>query len=492
MGAELTTIVLSVICAYLGVLTVIGYIGYRKTKPTPEDYFLASRTLGLFVLSMTMIATYASMWTFLGAVGGNYRIGLSFLSMMMMWNLLWPITLWLFGPRVWLLGRAYKYITYSELINDYYESRFLGVIAAAVGILALIPYIAVQLIGGGLALEAFTKGGIPYAVGVTLMFVIMVIYVLIGGLRSVVWTDVIQGVFFLSAMFGMAMYAVYLLGGFGNMFSSIASTTPKLLKPGAIGFGMWIGYVFTWGIAVLLPHMFQRMLMAKSPRTIGRTAASLSILSGWIQTVPVFILGIACTLLIPGLTGKATDAATALFAGKFLDPWLGAAIIAAAFAAGMSTLDSQLLTASSILVRDGYVNPFNKKLPPEKETLLGRLVIIGLGIIIEIFALMRPGLIVPISTAGTAICISSYLYPLIGATLWRRAGKLAAYGSIISAAVTAIVTWLVLPFPLGIYNVLWGLIIGGIVFIILSLIGKPPSPEKQEKFHGLLSKVFSY
>ena len=296
-----TTIVLTTLCVYLGIVMVIGFIGYRRTKASPEDYFLASRTLGLFVLSMTLIATYASMWTFLGAVGGNYRIGLSFLSMMMMWNLLWPIMLWIFGPRVWVLGKAYKYITYSELINDYYDSKVLGVIAAIVGVLALVPYISVQLIGGGVALEAFTEGGIPYIVGVTLVFAVMVLYVVIGGLRSVVWTDVLQGIFFLASMFGMALYAVHLLGGFDNMFKSIASTSPKLLLPGNIGFGLWIGYVFTWGIAILLPHMFQRLLMAKDPRTIGRSAASLSVLSGWIQTVPVFLLGIACTLLIPCL-----------------------------------------------------------------------------------------------------------------------------------------------------------------------------------------------
>lgn len=150
------------------------------------------------------------------------------------------------------------------------------------------------------------------------------------------------------------------------MFHKIAATYPKLLKPGNLGFGLWIGYVFTWGIAILLLHMFQQLLMAKDPRTIGRSAAALSILSGWIQTVPVFLLGIACTILIPGLKGKATDVATVLFASKFLNPWVGAAIIAAAFAAGVSTLDSQLLTASSILVRDLYVNPLGKKLPPEE------------------------------------------------------------------------------------------------------------------------------
>jgi len=408
---------------------------------------------------------------------------------MMMWNLLWPMMLWFFGPRAWLVGKKYGYITYSELINDYYGTRVLGVIAAIVGIIALVPYIAVQLMGGGIALEGFTQGGIPYAEGVLLMIIVMVIYVLIGGLRSVVWTDVIQGIFFLATMLCLSLYAVHLVGGFGALFSKLATTNPTLLKPNNLKFGIWIGYVLTWGNAVVLPHMFQRLLMAKKPEIIGKTATSLSVLSGWVQTVPVFLLGVAATILIPGLTGAATDSATALFASKYLPSWLGATIIAAAFAAGMSTLDSQLLTSSSLLVLDLYIDPLKKKLSPKEETLLARIMVLILGIIIAIIALSRPGLIVPISTAGTAIAISSYFFPLLGALYWPRAGKAAAYTSMIVAAVTAIVTWLVFPFPLGIYNVLWGLILGGISYFLVGLIAPPPPRESIEKFHGLFKRL---
>ncbi len=485
---SLVEIVLVVIGVYMLFLVFIGTWGYKKTKATPEDYYLGGRALGTLVLSGTLIATYASMWTFLGAVGGNYRLGLSFLSMMMFWNLTWPMMLWLFGPAVWVLGKAYGYITYSELINDYYDSKLLGVIAAVVGILALIPYIGVQLMGGGIALESFTQGGIPYAWGVIFTYIVMVLFISVAGLKSVAWTDTFQGIFFLATMFGLAIYAVSLAGGFGSVFQSLQQSNPSLLMPGKLGFGLWIGFVLTWGMAVILPHMFQRLLMAREPEVLGRSALSLSILSGWVQAVPVFFLGIAATILIPGLTGKATDSVTVLFATKYLPTWLAAVIVAGAFAAGTSTLNSQLLTSSSIVVRDLYVNLTERKMLPSKETWLGRAVVLILGIIVLLFALARPGLIVPISTAGVAIAISGYLYPLIGVVFWPRAGKLAAYGSMITAAVVSIATWLVWKYPFGIYNVLWGEIFGGIVFVILGYVGKPPSPEKIEKFHGLIRK----
>ncbi len=134
-----------VVGVYMAIVVVIGIIGYTKTKATAEDYYLAGRGLGTVVLVGTLIATYASMWTFLGAVGGNYRLGISFVSMMMIWNLIWPLMYWFMGTKVWLLGKKYGYITYSQLINDYYDSKWLGIIASIIGILALLPYIAVQL-----------------------------------------------------------------------------------------------------------------------------------------------------------------------------------------------------------------------------------------------------------------------------------------------------------------------------------------------------------
>ncbi len=476
-----------VIAAYILVLIVIGYIGFKSTEATVEDYYLGGRSLGWIVLTGTTIATYASMWTFLGAVGGNYRLGIAFVSMMMFWNILWPLMFWFLGTKVWLLGKKFRYITYSELVNDYYDSKLLGIIAAVFGILALLPYIAVQLMGGGIVIETFTHGSISFATGVIITFVFMVLFISLAGLKSVVWTDTFQGIFFLTVMVALALYAVKLVGGFGPMFDKLEKMKPVLLTHGKFGFGLWIGFVFTWGMAVLLPHMFQRLMMARDPRIIGKTTIASSILSGWVQSVPVFILGLACVILFPGISRKATDSLTVMFSTKHLSAPLAALVIGGAFAAGTSTLNSQLLTASSLFLRDLIVSPFNLEISSRKETLYGRIIVLLLGFLVIVIALSRPGLIVPISTAGTAICISSYLYPLIGIIFWRKADKKAAYASMLSAGITSILTWLVWPFPFGIYNVLWGFIVGGVFFFVFSLANTKGLTKRQKEVAALLS-----
>jgi SSS family solute:Na+ symporter len=477
---------IAIVTVYILIVLVIGFWGYKRSKATAEDYYMGGRGLGTLVLTGTSIATYASLWTFLGVVGGNYRVGITFISMMMMWNILWPLMIWFVGTKVWLIGKKFKYITYSEAVNDYYGTKWLGIIAAIFGILALLPYIAVQLMGGGIAIETFTQGKISFAAGVTITFIFMVLIISAAGLRSVVWTDTFQGIFFLSVMIGLAVYALKLAGGTTSLFSELATNHSSLLIPGKMGIGIWLGFVLTWGIAILLPHMFQRLMMAKDPRTIGKVTIASSILSGWVQTLPVFILGMCCVVLIPGITGKATDSMTVMFANKFLSPAFAAIVIGGAFAAGTSTLNSQLLTASSLFLRDLVVNPFKLNLSPEQETMIGRITVIVLGIIVLLIALSRPGLIVPISTAGTAICISSYLFPLFGILYWRKAGKFSAYAAMIAAGLAAILTWLVWPFPLGIYNVLWGYIIGGIAFFLVSFVEKSPQSEIQATVADLL------
>ncbi|WP_321368943.1 sodium:solute symporter family protein [uncultured Desulfuromusa sp.] len=475
-----------VIGSYMLIVMGIGFMGYRKSAGTAEDYYMGGRALGTLVLTGTSIATYASLWTFLGAVGGNYRMGITFISMMMMWNLLWPLLVWFIGTKVWLLGKKFKYITYSELINDYYDTKGLGVLAAVFGIMALIPYIAVQLMGGGIVIETFTNGQISFAMGVTITFIFMVLIISLAGLKSVVWTDTLQGLFFLTVLIGMAVYALMLVGGAGEMFSTLNANHTKLLIPGTLGIGKWLGFVLTWGLSVFLPHMFQRLMMAKDPKTIAKVSMISSVLSGFAQTIPVFIIGICCVILLPGVTGKETDAMTILFANKYLSPGVAALVIGGAFAAGTSTLNSQLLTASSLFLKDLIINPFNLKLTPAKETLMARLIVIMMGAVVLIIALTRPGLIIPISTAGTAVCISSYLFPAFGILFWRHAGKLAAYASLITAGIVALLTWLVWPFPLGIYNVLWGYIAGGIAFAGCSLFESRANTKRQLEIDQLL------
>ena len=480
----ITTAVIFVFVIYVIITMVIGYMGWKKTKLTPEDYFLAGRSLGPFVLSLTLIATYASMWTFLGAVGANYRVGPSFMACMITWNLLWPLMIWVFGVRFWMLGKKFGYITPSDMFADYYNSEAMRVIASIIGVIALIPYMSIQLLGGGLAFEAATNGAIPFWTGALIMVVVIALYTFFGGLRAVAWSDVLQGLFFLVALLILSIWSVKLTGG--NPFRTIAQNHPEIFDPGRFKWGLWFGFVMTWGFAPLLPHMIQRSFMAKSGRSITQSAVAVGILSPWFQTVTVMIIGVSALVLLPGLTGKATDAIIPTLLAKYA-PYVGAVVTSAAFAAGMSTLDSQLISASSLITRDIWVKYIDKKADHKRETLIGKIFVLVVTVVMYLFVLTKPGFIVVLGTAGAGICIAAYIFPAIGVLFWPRAGKTAALWALIVAGVVAFLTFAVWKFPLGIHNTLWGMGAGLIVFLILTYATKRVPYEAQERFHGYLT-----
>ncbi|RLB35885.1 MAG: hypothetical protein DRH12_16335 [Deltaproteobacteria bacterium] len=481
-----TGAVILVFIVYVIITMIIGYIGWKRTKLTPEDYFLAGRSLGTFVLSLTLIATYASMWTFLGAVGANYRLGTSFMACMITWNLLWPLMIWLFGVRIWLLGKRFGYITPSDMFADYYQSEAMRVIASIIGIIALIPYMSIQLLGGGLAFEAATNGAIPFWAGALIMVIIIALYTFFGGLRAVAWTDVLQGLFFLIVLLALSIWTVKLTGG--NPFRMIAEKHPEIFDPGRFKWSLWFGFIMTWGFAPLLPHMMQRSFMAKSGRTIAQSAVSVAILSPWFQTVTVMLIGVSALILLPGLKGKATDAIIPTLLAKYA-PYVGAIITSAAFAAGMSTLDSQLISASSLITRDIWVRYIDRKADYKRETLIGKVFVLLVTVLMYVFVLTKPGFIVVLGTAGAGICIAAYIFPTIGVLFWPRVGKTAALWSLIVAGAVSFVTFAIWKFPYGVHNTLWGMFAGLITFLILTYTTKPLPYEQQEKFHGYLTSV---
>lgn len=216
-----------------------------------------------------------------------------------------------------------------------------------------------------------------------------------------------------------------------------------------------------------------------------RSASILSILSGWVQTVPVMLIGLAGTILLPGLAAAKTDSLVVPVVAKYF-PMLAAIVTAAAVSAGMSTLDSQLLSASSLVTRDFYVRYYKPEASPEQEARVGRLAVIVLSIIIYIFALTRPGLIVPLATAGSGICVAGYLGPTIGALFWPRVGKDAAFWSMVAGSLAGTLTFVPWQHPLNIHNTVWGIIAGLAVLFALSPVTKPLPYSQQERFHALI------
>jgi len=344
----------ALLSGYFLIVLGIGALARRRFDFTPEGYFLADRKLGPVVLLGTMVATNFSAFTVFGASGAGYRDGYAFFPIMGFGTGFMAVTFWILGQRIWEVGRKTGAVTPPELIRHLYESPTLSILFALVIIVFTMPYLALQPMAAGYALEELL--GLPYFGGCTLVTVVIVLYTMSGGMRAVAWTDLFQGML----MFVMLLISLTIVaghhGGFIAAHQKALSTAPELFsRPGGMGAyspGIWLSFMMLWFFCdPMFPQLFQRFFAARSRKTIHFMMLCYPLICTVVFVLPVGI-GVLGRLSIPGLTGSQADRILPMLMTSLSGDIMASLIVAAGLAALMSTMDSQLLTLSSIFSRD--------------------------------------------------------------------------------------------------------------------------------------------
>lgn len=465
---------LGVVGVYLLLLAAIGFWSYRHSGRDPVSYFLAGRGLGSLALTLTTLATLLSAFTFIGVPADAYTHGLGiFLGVGVTTALISGLFLWV-GYRVWLAAQHFGFITPSEFFGHRFQSPLLALLYCLSALVFTAPYISIQIIGGARTLAAVLGEGIPYWPLAVVVALVILGYVLFGGSQAVVWTDVVQGIILILGM-GVAFVAV----AFSLGREAGSELDPWLSLPGPQGRWSWQGLLgnqlLFFMATPLFPQFFQRFYMAKSARPFQTLMVVWPLLI-LLVFFPAALLGVWGRLAFPGL--EKTDQIMPMML-QTLPGGVAAVVITAALAALMSTADSQLLTASSLVTRDLVVTLFRRQLSPHQEELLGRWVVLGIGLASFVIALNPPGLIVEIATwsfQGNAM-----LFPvLIAGLYWKRATRAGAVaGALVSSGLT--LGWLsgLLPraWTGGWLPVIPAVVIGSGVLIGVSLLTQPPKEQ---------------
>lgn len=469
-----TVLSLGVVGAYLLLLAAIGFWSYRHSGQDPVSYFLAGRGLGSLALTLTTLATLLSAFTFIGVPADAYTHGLGiFLGVGVTTAFISGLFLWV-GYRVWLAAQHFGFITPSEFFGHRFNSPLLALLYCLSALTFTAPYISIQIIGGARTLAAVLGEGIPYWPLAVVVALVILGYVLFGGSQAVVWTDVVQGIILILGM-GVAFVAV----AFSLGREAGSELDPWLSLPGPQGRWSWQGLLgnqlLFFMATPLFPQFFQRFYMARSAHPF-KTLMVVWPLLILLVFFPAALLGVWGRLAFPGL--EKTDQIMPMML-QTLPSGVAAVVITAALAALMSTADSQLLTASSLVTRDLVVTFFRRQLSPHQEEQLGRWVVLGIGLASFAIALNPPGLIVEIATwsfQGNAM-----LFPILIAGLyWKRATRAGAVaGALVSSGLT--LGWLsgLLPraWTGGWLPVIPAVVIGSGVLIGVSLLTQPPKEQ---------------
>ena len=481
----------SLIFFYLLVTIVLGAVANRRLTVDLEDFLLYGRKAGFVVLYLTVVASYHSVFAFLGSGGFFYTHGIGFWAAGT-WTILVGAITYVLGSRIWALGKKFRYITPADMLADFYESEGVRVATAVVSVLFTILYIQTQAQGLGYILSVASDNRIPVEIGTLVLLVVAAGYLVAGGLRAVYWTDVVQGVWmYLAVWIGALVLAYTLFGGPLELWREVAEQRPDLLSlPGPRGFftpGMWIGMgvALSFGI-ILQPHMLIRYYSAVDAKTIKWLGATTPV---YLMTlyIPAALVGLGGALILPDLAIPDQVFPELLF--RFAPAWLTGVILAGATAAAMSTLDSILHANMTVLTRDVYQRYVAPEASQAHYVWVGRVIVIGLlaiGYVLSVKTFAFLVTLVTLSGSGALQLMPAVLgvcFP--GKRVYTKEGVLWGMGVGLTVLYFTLV---VIPHPLGLHGAVWSVLANFAVTILVSRFTRPPSPETVNRIHGEIER----
>lgn len=485
MGAA--TIYLAVILYFL-LGTVVALAARRGMGQGVNEFFLANRAIGGLVAALTYSATTYSAFMLVGLAGFTYAGGVGALGFELIY-LSGLVLVAFFGPRFWLVGRHYNYLTPTEMLGDRYQSKALAAIATLASVVFLIPYSSVQLVGISTLMVGLSGGEIPFVTGLVVATVFAVAWAWMGGMKAVAWTDSLQALVMITvATLSVLLVVNRAFGGFGGMFFSLQAQYPAWLTvpgPGFFNFKAFVGLSLPWFFFSLSnPQVSQRLFIPKSLKHM-RTMLLGFLIFGFIYTLISIVWGFSARLLLPDL--PSADAATPhLLALEIIPAGVAVIVMLGITAAAISTVNSIILTLSSMISRDVYKN-LQPGAAERQELLVGRFFVPLFAVVIFFFASLRLGLIAVLSVASSAGLL--VLVPAIsGAFFWKRATAAGAIASILAGGFIAFWFQFGGIRPLGLWPGVWSAAVSVVLFVAVSLFTKPPV-EKAEEFLGFLQKA---
>ncbi|MGE0101944.1 MAG: sodium:solute symporter [Blastocatellales bacterium] len=457
---------------YLAVVIYIGVFAFRRAggDHPAEDFFLAGRALGPLVFLLSLFGTNMTAFAILGSSGHAFSNGIVTYGLMASSSaLIIPLGLYLFGTRVWSLGKRFGFITPVQMFRDRWECGHIGTVIFVVQAALLVPYIIIGVMGGGTALNAISGGLVPYWIGGAVVAMVVMTYVFFGGMRGTAWVNAFQTALFL--LFGTIALLVIGrgMGGFSQAIAEINGdpSLSSLLTRERISPLFFFSYTFIPLSSLTFPHIAIFWLTARKMTQFKKTIIfyPICILAIWL---PATFLGVVANRAseVPAIASKIEARKTLTMQSATLTPqerselraksagddvllrlleayapvWL-AGLLGAGIMAAVMASDSQILALSTMFSEDIFTYyEGTERFGEAAQVITGRIFVIVLTVIAYIIALRFPQ---PIFDLAVQYAFSGYsaLSPLlIAALFWKRSTKWGALASTLwtAAAVIAV------------------------------------------------------
>ena len=441
---------------YAVIMIIMGVYFSRKISNS-EDFILAGKGLGTFVLTGTLLAT----WTGSGSISGGetsmaYTYGIIPALLMMLPTLLGIGILYLIAPKI----REFGKYTVSGILEEKYGQTS-RLIASIIIILAFVGIVSYQMTGLGFILNLTT--GISVEIGTIIGAIMIIFLATIGGLRSVAPTDALSAFLAIVALFITLPTIIVIAGGWDAITSNVP--TDHLTATGSLSNIQLLGFLLP-SLFLLLgdQNMYQRLASSSGDKSSKK--AQIGWLIGMIIISPsISFIAFASRSMFPDI-----DPGMALMATTLVMPAVvGGILLAAATAFIVTTGNSYLLSAATNVTYDIVGKYVDKEASDKKLLKLTKLFIIILGA----FAYLL------ISYFPTVLSVQMYAYTVYGAGLtpallavffWEKVNKAGGLSSMVAGVATTLIWEIPLAKPFDLNSVVIALPIAVLVLIIVTLM----------------------
>ncbi|MCP3914990.1 MAG: sodium:solute symporter family protein [bacterium] len=448
-----------VVLGYMSLLIGLGLVTKRLFRGTASDYFVAERSIGPFLLLMSVFGTTMTAFALVGSTGKAYDSGIGVYGLMASSSaLVHSLVFFLIGMKMWAIGKRYGYVTQIQYFRARFDSNGLGWLLFPILVALVIPYLLIGLLGAGSVMRGVTVGmfpetfaGIPNPRGEGMLFAgavppwvtglvvcgVVLFYIFLGGLRGAAWANAMQTIVFMIT----GVVAFYLisdkLGGLEAATQKVVDGSPEhLSRKGKIGHLQFLTYGFVPLSVGMFPHLFQHWLTAKNAKTFRLSVIfhPLFIMIVWVPCILIGIWAAGTGVTAPG--GNSNAVLAKMVGATLQQPLVTGILTAGILAAIMSSLDSQFVCLGTMFTHDIVVHAFGKERFDDKtKVMMGRGFICAVVAVTYLLTFFPPPHIFDLAVW----CFSGFasLFPLVFASIyWKRVTKPGAYACILTTAAT--------------------------------------------------------
>ncbi len=409
---------LIIIFAVMGLALWLGIQARRGRDMTLEQWTVGGRGFGTALVFLLMAGEIYTTFTFLGGSGFAYGQGAPAYYILCYGSLAYIISYWLL-PAIWRYAKAHNLISQPDFFVHKYDSPALGVLVALVGIIALVPYLVLQLKGLGIIVETASYGAIGSSIAIWIGVVVVTCYVIVSGVRGSAWTAVIKDTLILIVVVFLGVFMpIHYYGGLGPMFQAIDAAKPGFLALPPQGQSIsWfdstvlltaLGF-FAW------PHTFASLYTARDERTFRRNAILLPLYQ--LILLFVFFVGFAAILKVPGLKGPQIDLSLLRLSAATFPAWAVGIIGAAGVLTALVPGSMILITAATLLANNLY-RVFRPGTDDATVSLLAKLLVPAVALVGVYFTLRGGETIVALLLMGYSFV--TQLFPALVCSLMAR------------------------------------------------------------------------